>query len=30
VVRLGQDAGVAAPTHRFITTVLTPFVHGRK
>ena len=30
VVRLGEEAGVPAPTHRFITTVLTPFVHGRK
>jgi 2-dehydropantoate 2-reductase len=30
VVRLGEAAGVAAPTHRFITTVLTPFAHGRK
>lgn len=30
VVRLGEDAGVAAPTHRFITAVLTPFVNGRK
>lgn len=30
VVRLGQAVGVPAPTHQFITAVLTPFVHGRK
>ena len=30
VARLGQEAGVPAPTHQFITTVLMPFVHGRK
>ena len=30
VARLGQEAGVPTPTHHFITTVLTPFVHGRK
>src|SRR5688500_18594908 len=30
VVRLGEEAGVPAPTHRFITTVLTPFARGRK
>jgi 2-dehydropantoate 2-reductase len=30
VVRLGEEAGVPAPTHRFITTVLTPFVNGRQ
>lgn len=29
VVRLGRDAGVAAPTHQFITTVLTPFANGK-
>ena len=30
VVRLGQEVNVPAPTHQFITTVLTPFAHGRK
>ena len=30
VVRLGKEVGVAAPTHQFITTVLTPFVQGSK
>ncbi|MGE3274046.1 MAG: 2-dehydropantoate 2-reductase [Vicinamibacterales bacterium] len=29
VVRLGAEAGVPAPTHRFITAVLTPFVDGK-
>lgn len=29
VVRLGKDAGVAAPTHHFITTVLMPFANGK-
>ncbi len=29
VVRLGKEAGVPTPTHRFITAVLTPFVNGR-
>ncbi len=28
VVRLGAEAGVATPIHRFIATVLTPFVNG--
>jgi 2-dehydropantoate 2-reductase len=30
VVRLGEAVEVPAPTHRFITTVLTPFVRGTK
>jgi 2-dehydropantoate 2-reductase len=30
VVRLGQEVGVPAPTHHFITTVLTPFANGHK
>jgi len=30
VVRLGNEVGVQAPTHRFITTVLTPFASGQK
>jgi 2-dehydropantoate 2-reductase len=30
VARLGQEAGVATPTHHFITTVLTPFAAGRR
>ncbi len=29
VVRLGAEAGVATPIHRFIATVLTPHVMGR-
>jgi len=29
VVRLGRQVGVPAPTHQFITTVLTPFANGR-
>ena len=29
VVRLGQELGVPTPTHRFIATVLKPFVNGR-
>jgi 2-dehydropantoate 2-reductase len=29
VVRLGEEAGVMTPTHRFITTVLTPYAAGR-
>jgi len=28
VVRLGREAGVPTPTHAFIETLLTPFVHG--
>ncbi len=28
VVRLGREAGVATPTHQFMTTVLSPFVSG--
>ncbi|MEW6322325.1 MAG: 2-dehydropantoate 2-reductase [Acidobacteriota bacterium] len=28
VVRLGREAGVATPIHRFIAAVLAPFVHG--
>lgn len=28
VVRLGQESGVPTPIHRFITTVLKPFVEG--
>lgn len=28
VVRLGREVGVPAPTHQFITAVLTPFVNG--
>ena len=30
VVRLGKEVGVPTPTHEFITTVLTPFVNGRR
>jgi 2-dehydropantoate 2-reductase len=30
VARLGREAGVATPTHQFITTVLTPFAAGRR
>jgi 2-dehydropantoate 2-reductase len=30
VVRLGKEAGVPAPTHQFITAVLTPFVNGAR
>src|SRR4030095_1901096 len=30
VVRLGKEVGVMAPTHQFITTVLTPFVNGKR
>ncbi len=30
VVRIGEEVGVLAPTHRFITTVLTPYVHGKQ
>ena len=30
VVRLGKDVGVPAPTHQFITAVLTPFANGQK
>ncbi len=30
VVRLGKDAGVPAPTHQFITAVLTPFANGQR
>lgn len=30
VVRLGDEVGVPAPTHQFITTVLTPFANGQK
>jgi 2-dehydropantoate 2-reductase len=30
VVRLGQEVDVPAPTHQFITTVLTPFANGLK
>jgi 2-dehydropantoate 2-reductase len=29
VTRIGADLGVPTPTHRFITTVLTPHVNGR-
>jgi 2-dehydropantoate 2-reductase len=29
VVRIGEEAGIPTPTHRFITTVLTPHVRGR-
>ena len=29
VVRLGEEAGVMTPTHRFITTVLMPYAAGR-
>ena len=30
VVRIGKEAGVPTPIHRFITAVLTPFVNGTK
>ena len=30
VVRLGKEVGVPAPTHQFITAVLTPFANGRQ
>jgi 2-dehydropantoate 2-reductase len=30
VARLGREVHVPTPTHSFITTVLTPFVHGTK
>ncbi len=30
VVRLGREVGVPTPTHQFITTVMTPFVHGAR
>lgn len=30
VVRLGNEVGVPAPTHQFITAVLTPFTNGQK
>jgi 2-dehydropantoate 2-reductase len=30
VVRIGQERGVDTPIHRFITTVLTPHVHGHQ
>lgn len=30
VVRLGREVGVPAPTHQFITAVLTPFVNGTR
>jgi len=30
VVRLGREVGVPAPTHQFITTVLSPFVNGAR
>ena len=30
VVRLGREVGIPAPTHQFITTVLTPFANGQK
>lgn len=30
VVRLGREVGVAAPTHQFISAVLTPLVDGKK
>ena len=30
VVRLGKDVGVPAPTHQFITAVLTPLANGQK
>jgi 2-dehydropantoate 2-reductase len=29
VVRIGKEVGVPTPIHQFITTILTPFVHGR-
>jgi 2-dehydropantoate 2-reductase len=30
VVRIGQEVGVPTPIHQFITTILAPFVNGRK
>jgi 2-dehydropantoate 2-reductase len=30
VARLGKEAGVATPTHQFITAVLTPFATGHR
>jgi 2-dehydropantoate 2-reductase len=30
VVKLGKEVGVPAPTHQFITAVLTPFANGQK
>jgi len=30
VVRIGEELGVLTPTHRFITTVLSPHAHGRR
>ena len=30
VVRIGQELGVDTPVHRFITTVLTPHIKGRR
>ena len=30
VARLGREAGVATPTHQFITAVLTPFAAGKR
>jgi 2-dehydropantoate 2-reductase len=30
VVRIGEELGVLAPTHRFITTVLAPHAGGQR
>jgi 2-dehydropantoate 2-reductase len=30
VARLGKEAGVPTPIHRFLATVLHPFVRGRR
>jgi 2-dehydropantoate 2-reductase len=30
VVRLGEEVRVPTPTHRFITTVLKPFIDGAR
>jgi len=30
VVRIGQELGVDTPVHRFMTTVLTPHINGRR
>jgi 2-dehydropantoate 2-reductase len=30
VVRLGEERGIPTPVHRFITTVLKPFVNGAR
>ena len=30
VVRLGEERGIPTPVHRFITTVLKPFVNGER